>query len=226
MKRFFALFLIALIAISASVVMAQEEDIIVIELPDVLVICPGEGASQAVREVARLVIEFQDNDDVMVVPFGNVAEINGVTTVTIGRVRLTCDSTVDEFLQIDRSPAGEINEPLPQPENLPGIAETQTGYLVVTTLNANLRSCDQPTCTRVGIVHSSDFLVALGINGESGDRLWWYVQADDIRGWIWGDLVAGRGDLTDIPIVETEGEPTPATVYIGFTGNPIYDVFI
>lgn len=228
MKRFFALFLIALIAATAGIVMAQEdsteEDIIVIELPDVLVICPGEGAASAVREAARLVVEFEDNNDVMVVPFGTVVEINGVTTVTIGKIRLTCDSTVDEFLAIDRSPAGEINEPLPQPENPPGVAELQSGYLLVNTSNANLRSCDLPTCTRVGIVHGSDFLVALGTNDEDGDRLWWFVQAGDIRGWIWGDLVEGRGDLSDIPVIETEGEPTPPTVYIGFTGNPIYDV--
>lgn len=227
MKRFLALFLVAMFTMITGVVTAQEsssDDIIIITIPDVLVICPGQSVLPTVREAARLVIEFAGADDVLVVPFGTIAESGGVTTVTIGRIRLTCDSTASEFAQIDRSPAGVINQPLPQPENIIGVAETQAGYLVVNTLNANLRSCDNPTCSRVGIVHSSDFLVALGTNGESGDLLWWYVQSGDIRGWIWGDLVLGRGDLTDLPIIETEGEPVQATVYIGFTGNPIYTV--
>lgn len=224
MKRFFAPFLIALLALASGVVMAQEDDVIVIELPDVLVICPGEGTMPAIRNAASLIVEFEDSNDVMVVPYGDVAEINGVMTVTIGRVRLTCDSTVAEFMQIDRSPAVEANVQLPQPENAPGVAELQSGYLVVTTLNANLRSCDQPTCSRVGLVHTGDALVALGTNDRTGDRLWWFVQVGDINGWIWGGIVAGRGDLTDIPVIETEGEATPATVYIGFTGNPIYNV--
>lgn len=227
MKRLLALFLVGLFTMMTGVVAAQEnssDDIITITIPDVLVICPGETVIPTVREAARLVIEFADAEDVLVVPFGTISESDGVTTVTIGRIRLTCDSTASEFELIDRSPAAPINEPIPQPENIIGVAETQAGYLVVTTLNANLRSCDQPTCSRVGIVHSSDFLVALGTNGESGDTLWWYVQSGDIRGWIWGDLVVGRGDLTDLPIIETEGEPAQATVYIGYTGNPIYDV--
>lgn len=223
MKRLFTPFLIAILALTASVVMAQE-DVIVIELPDVLVICPGDGAGTVARDTASLVVEFRDNDDVMVVPFGIVGEANGTTTVTIGKVQLNCNSTVGEFLQVDRSPSVGINEALPQPENAPGLAETQSGYLVVTTLNANLRSCDQPTCSRVGIVHSGDSLIALGTNGSTGDRLWWYAQVGDVYGWIWSGTVAGRGDLTDIPAVVTEGEPSPATVYIGFTGNPIYDV--
>ncbi|GAB5493614.1 MAG: hypothetical protein Phog2KO_38290 [Phototrophicaceae bacterium] len=227
MKRLSGLFLVALLLMITGVVAAQDdttEDIITITIPDVLVICPGQSVLPTVREAARLVIEFADAEDVLVVPFGTVAESDGVTTITIGRIRLTCDSTASEFNQIDRSPAVPINETIPQPDNVIGIAETQSGYLVVTTLNANLRSCDLPTCSRVGIVHNSDYLVALGTNGETDDRLWWYVQVGDITGWIWGDLVVGRGDLTDLPIIETEGEPTPATVYLGFTGNPIYNV--
>lgn len=227
MRRVYALLLVAILALTTGVVVAQDgastDNITIIELPDILVICPGESASPTIRDAARLIVEFQDADDVLTVPVGTLSEIDGVTVVTVGRIRLTCDATVGEIAQVDRSPAIEINQPAPNPENLPGVAESQTGYLVVDTLNANLRSCDLPTCSRVAIVNSGEFLVALGTNGETGDRLWWYVQAGDIRGWIWDDIVAGRGDLTDIPIIETEGEPEPATVYIGFTGNPIYD---
>ncbi|MGB7342187.1 MAG: hypothetical protein WBC91_25040 [Phototrophicaceae bacterium] len=224
MRRLFVLFLVALMALSTSVVMAQDSsDIITIELPDILVICPGQSVFPTAREFAELVVEFQDADDVMVVPAGVINESNGVTTITIGRVRLTCDSTASTFAQIDRSPAAPINTTLPQPNNLPGVAETQSGYLVVNVLNANLRSCDQPTCSRIAIVNNSDYLVVLGDNGATGDRLWWFVQAGDIRGWIWGDLVDGRGDLTDVPIVQTVGELAPATVYIGYTGNPLYN---
>lgn len=227
MKRLSGLFLVAILMMMTGVVAAQDttnDDIITITIPDVLIICPGQSVLPTVREAARLVVEFSNASDVLVVPFGTVAESDGVTTITIGRIRLTCDSTASEFNQIDRSPAVAINQTLPQPDNTIGVAEAQSGYLVVNTLNANLRSCDQPTCSRLGIVNSSDFLVALGINGETGDRAWWYVQAGDVRGWIWGELVLGRGDLTDLPIIETEGELAAATVYLGFTGNPIYNV--
>lgn len=223
MRRLFALFLVAILALSAGIVSAQDNEVVVIELPDVLVICPGESVLPSVRDVARLIVDFQRADDVLVVPVGVLSQVNGGAVVTIGRITLSCDATADQIATIDRSPAVGINETAPNPENLPGVAETQAGYLVVTTLNANLRSCDQPTCTRVAIVNSSEFLVALGTNGEVGDRLWWYVQVDNIRGWIWGDLVAIRGNLGDVPVIGTEGEPSQATVYIGYTGNLIYD---
>lgn len=226
MKRLLTLFLVALLALVAGSVMAQddgvEDDIIVIELPDVLVICPGQMVLPGVREAAELVVEFADLDDVLVIPVGVVEEVDGVTTVTIGRIQLTCDSTESIFSLIDRSPAVDPGEQAPQPENLQVIPETQSGYLVVLEQNVNLRSCDHPTCTQVALVHGGDYLIALGTNGETGDRLWWYVQVGDVFGWIWGDLVAGRGDLTDVPIIETDGEPTPPTVYVGFSGNPLY----
>ena len=145
-----------------------------------------------------------------------------MTTVTIGRIRLNCDSTESVFTVIDRSPAVDPGAAPPEPENVPVIPETQSGYLIVNIENANLRSCDQPTCSQVAVVHGGDYLIVLGTNGEEDDRLWWYVQAGDVFGWIWGDLVLGRGDLTDVPVIETDGEPTPPTVYVGFSGNPIY----
>ncbi|MGJ3239630.1 MAG: hypothetical protein ACFE0Q_13050 [Anaerolineae bacterium] len=226
MRRFFLVMLIALLSVSASVVMAQDstDEIVTIEIPDVLIICPGESIVPTVRDLASLLVEFRDADDAVVIPVGMIGETNGVTTITIGRVRLNCDSTVEAFAQLNPSPSVGINETAPRPQNLPGIAEAQSGYLIVNTSNANLRSCDEPTCTRVGIVSGGDYLIALGTNGASDDRLWWYVQVGDINGWIWGDLVIGRGDLTDVPVVATAGEVTPPTVYIGYTGNLIYDV--
>jgi len=228
MRRLTALFLVALLTLFTGVVFAQDDDstasdLVVIELPDILVLCPGENVLPSVEEAASLVVQFRDVDDVMVVPFGEVSEVNGVTVVTIGRVQLTCDSMIADFAAVDRSDPVNFDETPPEPENVIGIAEVQSGYLVVDTLNANVRSCDLPTCTQVALVHSGDFLVALGTNGESGDRLWWYVQVGDIYGWIWDGIVVGRGDLTDIPVIATDGEPAAPTVYIGFTGNPVYN---
>lgn len=138
-----------------------------------------------------------------------------------GFIITSCSSLVLDSTQIDPPANVEISEP--ESENASLVAEEQSGYLVVNTLNASVRSCDQPTCTQIATVHSGDYLLVLGINGESDDRLWWYVQIGGITGWIWGDLVAGRGDLTDVPIMESQGERTQATIYLGFTGNPIYD---
>lgn len=226
MKRLTALFLIGLLVFVTGIVLAQDSasdaDVVTIELPDILVLCPGESVLPSVREFAQLVVEFNDADDVMVVPFGEISQVDGVTLITIGRVRLTCDTTIEEFAAIDRSPAVEFDETPPQPENIDGIAEAQSGYLVVDTSSANIRSCDQPTCTQVALVHGGDSLVVLGSNGDF-DRLWWYVQVNDVHGWIWDGIVAARGDLTDVPVIATDGEPTPPTVYIGYTGNLVYN---
>src|SRR5690606_33538605 len=63
-------------------------------------------------------------------------------------------------------------------------------------------------------------LIVLGRNAGSS---WWFVQAGEYRGWIWSGLVIARGDLTDVPVVATQGERTPPTVNVGYTGNPIYN---
>lgn len=226
MRRFILFLATVVFILSYGSVFAQDDevDIVQLEFPDTLIICPNETTLISAREAAQLVVEFRETDDVLVIPFGVISEEDGLTVVTVGRLRLTCDSNVDEFNLINPSASVDINETAPQPESPLGVPETQSGYLVVNTFAANLRSCAQPTCTQVGIVNGGDFLVVLGTNGESGDSLWWYVQVGNVNGWIWGNLTFARGDLTDVPVIETEGERTAPRIYLSFTGNPIFDI--
>jgi len=167
-----------------------------------------EGPCTIVAETGqgRLVVTFTEREDVLRLP----------NTMTV----LSCVSSPDEVAQIAPAAPGGLNEGLPIPDNPEGLAEMQSGYAVVNTPFANLRGGDGPEFQRVAVVRGGTRLVVLGRNEA---RNWWYVQAGDVRGWIWNDIVVLRGDLTDVPIIETEAGLTPPTLYVGYTGNPIYD---
>ena len=227
MKKLTLLLSVVLVFSLANAALAQ--DIISIgtttsftaDLPDIVVSCPPSAISKVTLNNSELAFGFDNLSDVLLVPQANIAETeSGTRVLNITAIVLTCDSTPEEVSVIDVSPSVILDEPIPLPENIEGLAESLSGYAIVNTTSANLRSCDSPTCTRVAIVHGGDSLIVLGRNANQS---WWYVQAGDIRGWIWDDLVVLRGDLSDVPYVRTEGEPTPPTAYVGFTGNPVYD---
>ncbi|MDQ7034497.1 MAG: hypothetical protein Q9P01_06575 [Anaerolineae bacterium] len=186
-------------------------------LPDVVVSCPPSAVSVPVLRNAEFVFGFANTSDVLVVPNATISE-DGVT-LTVNATVLSCASTPAEVIMIDRSPSISVNDAIPRPENLEGLPEALTGYAVVNSHAANLRSCDDPTCTRVALVSGGDSLVVLGRNAAQS---WWFVQVGDIRGWIWGDLIYLRGDLSDIPFVQTAGEVEPPVFYVGYGGNPLY----
>jgi hypothetical protein len=232
MQKFTALLILTVFIMGIGMVFAQDatstpnpeatEEVTIIEVPDVLVICPGENVLPTVRDAAELVIDFTDTDGVITIPSGNVLEAENGYIVEVTEIEINCDTPEAEVAaELDRTEGTGVNETVPQPENAPGVASTQPGYLIVNSTNVNLRSCDNPNCSRVGIVHGGDELIVLGRNE---DTTWWYVQAGEVRGWIFAELVLIRGDLSGTAVVETEGEPTPPSVYIGFTGNLIYDV--
>ena len=100
------------------------------------------------------------------------------------------------------------------------LAASARGYLIVNTSYLNVRSGPDAGYTIVGLVGGSDTLEVVGRND---DRSWWYVDVGGVRGWINGEHVLVRGDLSDVPVVETEGELIQPTLYIGFPGNPLYD---
>lgn len=135
-------------------------------------------------------------------------------------VTLNCSSDPAALDLVRVSASVPLNTTAPRPSNPLGLAEAQTGYAIVDTGAANLRSGPGPQYTRVAIVDGGTRLVVLGRNLSES---WWYVQADEIRGWVWADLLILRGDLTDVPYVFNEGELRTPTLYVGYTGNPIYD---
>lgn len=217
MKRFALLIMGILALFTVGLVGAQENtDVVTIEVPNVLVICPTDSVLPSVQEAAQIVFDFRGAEDVLVIPVGVLSEANGVTTITIGRIQLTCDSMVSSFAELSPSASVEVGEVAPQPENIEGV-ETLTGnYLVVATGAANLRSCPDPTCTQVAIVNWQEFLIPIGSNGAgTSASLWWYVQVGDVYGWIWNELTVVRGDLSGLPVIETEGEPIPPVAAVG-----------
>jgi hypothetical protein len=132
---------------------------------------------------------------------------------------LDCSSTGDDALAIDVSPAVSFGEAIPEPDNPDSIIDNYPGYAIVNTSRANVRSGDDVAFKRVAIVNGGTPLVVLGRNANQS---WWYVQVDDIRGWMSSEVIVLRGDLTDVPIVETvNAQRTEPTLYVGFPGNAI-----
>ncbi|RMG71127.1 MAG: hypothetical protein D6711_16020 [Chloroflexi bacterium] len=94
----------------------------------------------------------------------------------------------------------------------------QPGYLIVNTFRLNMRSGDGAEYTVVGQVNGGTRLAVLGVNAE---RTWWYVQANNIRGWVRNDFVIVRGNLTNTPIVVADGVILPPRFFL-YIGTDIY----
>jgi hypothetical protein len=114
----------------------------------------------------------------------------------------------------------------PRPTNPEEYAGLLSGHAVVNTDNLFMRSGPGTEYTPVGIVDGGTVLVVLGRNDDGlpddSFELWWYVEVGGLRGWVSSGLLALRGDLTGVPVVPSQGERIPPTVYVGFTGTRIY----
>jgi uncharacterized protein YraI len=106
----------------------------------------------------------------------------------------------------------------------------QTGNVViVNTGAAHIRSGPAANTTVLGSVAGG---TELAVTGRNADTTWWRVASPFGVGWISGELVAFRGTLDAVPIVNTPvgtlETPTvivdeyPATVY----RNPNFDSFV
>lgn len=187
---------------------------------DPIITCPGETIPQPVLTQADLVLDFRDLDDVLVVPSGSIEASDTGIVIRTTEIRIACTAPDEVATLVDRSPTTALNRVPARDENLEGLAESQAGYAVVDTDTANLRSCAAPTCSVVGLVDGGDSLIVLGRNL---DESWWYVRQGNLTGWVWADLLVLRGDLSDTPFVRTAGETTQPSLYVGFTGNPIFE---
>lgn len=93
------------------------------------------------------------------------------------------------------------------------------GYLIVNTDNLNIRTGTGPQYT---VQITVDGGTELDVLGRTEDFSYWYVSYQGIRGWVPAGLVLIRGDLTDTPVVITEGEIIQPTWINGAEGNPIF----
>lgn len=109
------------------------------------------------------------------------------------------------------SPTIELNTVPPRPKNDPASVRGLPGVLIVNTDNLSLRSGDGAQYTLVGIVDGGTALIPLGHNE---DFSWWYVQAGNMVGWVKGEFVILRGDLSNVPEVPSRGEIAGPRMFI------------
>ncbi len=115
------------------------------------------------------------------------------------------------------------NSAPPRPVNPPDVVESLPGYAVVATDNLFIRTGDGAQFAPIGVLDGGTELIVLGQNGKSGDALWWYVEVGGMTGWVKSSLLYLRGDLTGVPVVPSNGEITPPTLYVGADNNQIYN---
>lgn len=127
-----------------------------------------------------------------------------VPTVLVEQVLENLGFIIVSVLDGSTSPTVPLNTDPPRPSNPLGVASLgRPGYLIVNTGSLNIRSGDSHIYTIVGRVPAGTELIVLGRNAN---RSWWYVQVGEIVGWVNGELVFIRGDLTSIPEVPVQGE--------------------
>ncbi|PJF32751.1 MAG: hypothetical protein CUN52_00090 [Phototrophicales bacterium] len=148
---------------------------------------------------------------------------NGLPQQPVYSVQGTCDNfpaflTPLPFPPIQPpSPSVAINQSSPLVANPQNIGRDYEGYLIVNTFRANLRSGDGVRYTIVARVNGGTELIVLGVNEA---RTWWFVEVDETRGWINGDLVLVRGNLNNVPILspeEAQGEILPPRFFLWIT---------
>jgi hypothetical protein len=128
-----------------------------------------------------------------------------------------------DLLDGETSPEVQLNTAPPRPENPIGLAESLTGYAVVNTDNLTVRSGDGVEYTKVAIVDGGTQLVVLGRNEFGGDaETWWYVQVGDIVGWVSGEFLIMRGDLSNVPEVPVRGELIQPRFFLIREEAPLY----
>jgi hypothetical protein len=127
------------------------------------------------------------------------------------------------LLEGETSEEVPLNTAPPRPENPIGLAEALRGYAVVNTDNLSVRSGDGREYTLVAIVDGGTQLVVLGRNEFTGDtETWWYVQVGDIVGWVSGQFLTMRGDLSHVPEVPVTGELIQPRFFLIRDEAPLY----
>ena len=124
-----------------------------------------------------------------------------------------------------QAPDGTTSDPVPlnaeppRPINPDALLEGLPGSAIVNTDHLFLRSGDSARYTVIGVLDGGTQLAVLGRNE---DRSWWYVQVGGLRGWVSNEFLVLRGDLTRTRVVPVTGSFTQPSLYVGFSGNPVY----
>ena len=141
-----------------------------------------------------------------------IYEANGFCTglPTVTEEGEIIDGTTSDSVPLNVLPPEGIN-----PEN---VGRSYDGYVVVNVSWLNVRSGDGVEYTEVGRVSGGTELIVYGVNL---DRSWWYVEAGEVLGWVNGEHVIVRGDLSDVPYVRTMGELEPPRFFV-YIDTPLW----
>ncbi len=142
---------------------------------------------------------------------GNKLSETTITIATGSCVDLPTVGVLSVIEDAATSASVEINAVPPRPTNSDEVTKLLAGFLIVNTDNLSLRTGDGPEYTMVGIVDGGTKLIPLGRNENF---TWWKVQAGDIVGWAKAEFLVARGNLTSVTVVPSEGELTPATIFV------------
>ncbi|MCU0512617.1 MAG: hypothetical protein MUE40_08590 [Anaerolineae bacterium] len=111
-------------------------------------------------------------------------------------------------------PGGAQNRPITPPPTLP--ANPANAPLAIALNNANVRSGDDVTYPRVGLLLRDEFAVIVGISSLGTG--WYYVElTNGVRGFVAPSVVRTEGNLTGLPPVMPPPRPTPLPVTPTFT---------
>lgn len=106
--------------------------------------------------------------------------------------------------------------PTPTPTTAPTAAPTAAPTVVPTPAvpvgvvvaeTVNVRSGPSTDYPRVGSVVAGQVCALTGRNTAS---TWWQVSCPSINGWVFGELMALAGPITQVPVVQVAPPPTPA----------------
>lgn len=115
-----------------------------------------------------------------------------------------------DLLPVDgeTSPSVPLNTVPPIASNVNNVEQVYnlSGHLVVNTARLNMRSGAGVQYTRVGVVTGGTELIVLGANNA---RSWFYVQVGTMRGWVSGDYVVVRGNISEVSLLPGGGEIQP-----------------
>lgn len=162
--------------------------------------------------VGKISLTFENLRDYLLLP-----AVVASATPTV----LNCTNTTPEQVAaLGASASVGVNELLPASTNADVTLLGLPGYAIVNVPFVNMRSGDSQEFTKVGILEGGDELIILGRNDST---TWWYVQSGELKGWVLATLLFLRGDLTDVPVVETVGDIIPATLAVPYTGNVLYN---
>lgn len=122
--------------------------------------------------------------------------------------------------EMGTAPSVPLNEPAPRPVTINDLGDTLglSGYGIVNTSRLFVRSGAGVEYAPVAVLNGGTEVVMLGRNDND---TWWYIEADQIRGWVNVEFLILRGDVSSAPTLPEAGELDPVR-FVTFSPTVLY----